>query len=663
MKVPLFYSISLLSCVICYSALQAVNPPAADPDILLRGAYEKQISGNIQEAANLYRQYFEAGGEGAYVRLEYARVLFRLGNFADAEAQASLSRSQNPGCIDCIITHAIIQFRSGKTVVAIESLEKASETYPDNPDLEFNLAELLSESGKNLEAKIQYIQVLFHLGNAGSRAIQYRSIALWKLASIFFQERDFLHARLYMSRYVKYNPERVYPRFILGYHLQFLQNDYSGAVENLETISSIDAKTAAEQSVEPALVHSALAQMRFLAGRPDFYRSLMAIEKYRQRNALEESLYSIWNNENEKALHQLLPLLKSNPENFIIRFAILYVLQKINRKDLLLDELLRVASLSEKNNQQRMGLDMCLQALRIKEEHPEYPTPLSQIYQQIASLYQSLGQNRRAIVYFEKTLEEGTRENRWQNWEDKAEIFYALASVMSNGNVAQYSEAAAFCDSLISEKPDYARSYYVRGIVRLREGRPLLAVEDFNRSIEAGANDISQYYYRGMAFHEADDFESAEKDLRKVLSMNANFADANNFLSYMFARSGRNLEEALELAQKAVNAFPTNGAYHDSLGWVYFQSGKFDQSLYHIQLANELLEESGGADPIVLQHLGEIYEKKGQIRKAQASYARALSILSSRRKTSLHGKLSDEDERTDSEIRQKMDRIMKDEQG
>jgi tetratricopeptide (TPR) repeat protein len=87
------------------------------------------------------------------------------------------------------------------------------------------------------------------------------------------------------------------------------------------------------------------------------------------------------------------------------------------------------------------------------------------------------------------------------------------------------------------------------------------------------------------------------------------------------AEDGINLDQAQEFIQKAMEMDPENGAYIDSLGWVYFKKGMIEEALTEIERASNILE-----DAEVLEHLGDIYQVKGELEKAKDAYQRALVL-------------------------------------
>jgi tetratricopeptide (TPR) repeat protein len=91
----------------------------------------------------------------------------------------------------------------------------------------------------------------------------------------------------------------------------------------------------------------------------------------------------------------------------------------------------------------------------------------------------------------------------------------------------------------------------------------------------------------------------------------------------MWAERGENLDEAEQLILRALEMDPGNGAYTDSLGWVYFQQGRYQESLVELQRAVALLESP---DPVVLDHLGDAHEKLGQTAEALRHWQKALQL-------------------------------------
>ncbi len=76
---------------------------------------------------------------------------------------------------------------------------------------------------------------------------------------------------------------------------------------------------------------------------------------------------------------------------------------------------------------------------------------------------------------------------------------------------------------------------------------------------------------------------------------------------------------------QAVEAEPDNAAYLDSLGWVLFRLGRFDEAVVQLEKAAAIDEP----DPVILDHLGDAYQglavssRPGAWRRAAEGFRKA----------------------------------------
>jgi len=130
------------------------------------------------------------------------------------------------------------------------------------------------------------------------------------------------------------------------------------------------------------------------------------------------------------------------------------------------------------------------------------------------------------------------------------------------------------------------------------------------------------FFARGISRERVGDFKGAEADLRKSLELSPDQPSVLNYLGYSYVDRGENLEEALEMIQRAVAAEPESGAITDSLAWAYFRLGRYEEAVAPMERAS-LLEP---VDPIVTDHLGDVYWAVGRKLEAQFQWRRALSF-------------------------------------
>jgi tetratricopeptide (TPR) repeat protein len=75
--------------------------------------------------------------------------------------------------------------------------------------------------------------------------------------------------------------------------------------------------------------------------------------------------------------------------------------------------------------------------------------------------------------------------------------------------------------------------------------------------------------------------------------------------------------------KRALQLDPGNGAYLDSIAWVQYRQGKFDQALENLQSAIQNLPRE---DPVVFGHLGDVQIKLNHVPQALEAWRRAKNL-------------------------------------
>jgi tetratricopeptide (TPR) repeat protein len=88
----------------------------------------------------------------------------------------------------------------------------------------------------------------------------------------------------------------------------------------------------------------------------------------------------------------------------------------------------------------------------------------------------------------------------------------------------------------------------------------------------------------------------------------------------MLADRNVRLSEAQQLIQKALERDPNNGAYLDSLGWVYYRMGKLDEAEQTLRRALERFPR----DPTIHDHLGDVCFRQGRLKEAIVQWQNSL---------------------------------------
>ena len=129
-------------------------------------------------------------------------------------------------------------------------------------------------------------------------------------------------------------------------------------------------------------------------------------------------------------------------------------------------------------------------------------------------------------------------------------------------------------------------------------------------------------YARGITHERLQEWDKAEADFRNALTINPDQANVLNYLGYSLIDRGEKLDEAMTMIEKAVSLQPESGYIVDSLAWGLFKLGKYETAIPHMEKAAELMP----VDPIVTDHLGDLYWAVGRQLEAKFQWRRALSF-------------------------------------
>jgi tetratricopeptide (TPR) repeat protein len=128
-------------------------------------------------------------------------------------------------------------------------------------------------------------------------------------------------------------------------------------------------------------------------------------------------------------------------------------------------------------------------------------------------------------------------------------------------------------------------------------------------------------YDYAMAAERVQKLDVMERELRKLISLKPDFAQAYNALGYTLADRNLKLEEARSLIEKALALSPNDHYILDSMGWVHYRLGKLDTAADYLRRAY-----TAQTDPEIAAHLGEVLWKQGKFDEALQTWEEALKV-------------------------------------
>ena len=143
-------------------------------------------------------------------------------------------------------------------------------------------------------------------------------------------------------------------------------------------------------------------------------------------------------------------------------------------------------------------------------------------------------------------------------------------------------------------------------------------------SIELGSygSDAEVRFSYAVALHQTGDLDNFEKEIGIVLDLDPNYAPALNYLGYEWAQRGINLPRAESLLNRALKERPDQPAYLDSLGWVLYRRGRFEQALSLFRRSLQKLPD----EPEILLHKACTLYQLNQLDLAEDVYQKAIRL-------------------------------------
>ena len=184
----------------------------------------------------------------------------------------------------------------------------------------------------------------------------------------------------------------------------------------------------------------------------------------------------------------------------------------------------------------------------------------------------------------------------------------------------EYGRAAGFAGEARKQHPNEAVFPRLQGRALFDAGDRSGGISVLESAVKSFPKDTATMFALADVYADAGRGMDAERMLRQVLAAEPANANALNYLGYMLAVRGEQLDEAIRLVRRALDTDPDNGAYLDSLGWAHFRKGDLDEAEKYLAAAAAKMPENSE----VQDHLGDLLARRGRFSDAIAAWTRAL---------------------------------------
>jgi tetratricopeptide (TPR) repeat protein len=238
----------------------------------------------------------------------------------------------------------------------------------------------------------------------------------------------------------------------------------------------------------------------------------------------------------------------------------------------------------------------------IVEDEPRVASTLAQ-YQEQAGLFTEAVENYTRALAVEPT-NRGLKVRR-------------VAALIAARDFARAATLAAEAQAQHTDDPRFPR---LRAQALVEGGDAPRALAVLEPTARAFPKDAATQLQLADLYNDAGRDADAERTLRQLLQVEPGNAQVLNYLGYLLAERGRQLDDAVRFVERALDLEPGNPYYLDSLGWAYFRRGDLEAAEKYLAPAAEKLPRNAE----VQNHLGDLLARRGRWADAISAWTRAL---------------------------------------
>ncbi len=484
---------------------------------------------------------------------------------------------------------------------AAEILEKYMKLYPNDIRTQYVLAEHYYKRLMNYKKSLGGFHRVIEISGKISVENFYVENAYYSLGYITYKSGDFRNSIRYFEKVREVNNSNTNAAYMLA--LLYME-EY-----NLESADK-NAEIYLENNPRNYVMLTIRGRILYLKDDPG---ALAFFSRAKGSNTIEgflsRGLALSLTGKKKEAEKYIRTVIKYRP-NFISAHLVLAEIEDEKKMEkAAFNELITAGVLAYKKKVYTIARSCFHRALKYKLQVPE-------VYYYLGRVYEEMGNTSLAILNYKKVCE------LKESLDMLLHIGYLYGLKKDTQNSLKYFDRAIDMD------PENSKPYFYKGLGFLRGNKYLVAEENIRKAIDLNRNKNKEkyYFYLAIVQEKQNKFSEAVESLETAIKHNPKSARAYNYLGYLFADKNVNIDRSFVLIRKALKIDPGNGAYLDSLGWVYYRMGDYKQALKNLLLAEKELSRANTPDPVVYDHLGDTYEKMGNIRKAVNYWKKSIKI-------------------------------------
>ena len=217
--------------------------------------------------------------------------------------------------------------------------------------------------------------------------------------------------------------------------------------------------------------------------------------------------------------------------------------------------------------------------------------------------------------------------NKYYDSIKKTSEMYYPAQMKKAENLSvekKYDDAIKIFKNLLRDNPQNFQLLSSLGdVLRINDNQEE-AIKYYTKAIDSIYYESEKhwpiYYALAVSYDRNHQWLKAEESLRKALKLSNRHPQVLNYLGYSWLKFGINTDNAASMILEAYEKEPNDGVIMDSLGWVYFKIGDYNNAIIYLEKASELNPQNA----IISDHLGDAYWQGNRKNEAIFQWKQAL---------------------------------------
>lgn len=553
---------------------------------------------DYSQAIKLFEEASREGRQLDAIYYQIAECYYYQYDYAKAIEYANKSIAVNGSWDKPYVLQYSVYMNLNQVDDGVSVLEKLLKIRPELYRVRFNLATIYySQLKQNVKARYHFLKVIEH-SEFESIELYYKEQSYYYLGHIYYSFSEFKKSYHYFLKSYSENPENYSMLYILW-------------LLNLEKGDIKQAKNYLLQYIDrypndlKAILH---------AGRLYYiYEDMKALPVLRKvinhrssEGLLARMMYNELLHNDDTARELALKLSKMNSSLDMPYITLARIAMRKNDTATAAANFYKAGVMLYQKKDYEGAIIMFTQVL---QNDPS----IQEAYLYLGQVYEDTNQLNRAIYYY--TIAYSMKKDN--NVLLRIGYLYAL--------LKDYPKAFDYIHTALNKDKENPDAYFFKGLVYLQKNNYTEAEAAFRKAVEIKKTE-TYYFYLASALDKQKRVQDTIATLQEACNNEYKSARISNYLGYLYADSNIQLDESLTLISTALESEPTNGAYLDSLGWVYYRMGKYHDALPLLLEAAQELDLEGYPDAVVYEHIGDTYNALQLQDKALEYWSKAYKL-------------------------------------